>query len=90
MTGVFFVLSFQKSCDGVTVSEISGQDLSLTTSQTGNNISWLFEVSANVSGCGEGGREGGRGCGGKKKEGRENVCVVLVDKLLRFNEMPMP
>ena len=58
MTGVFFVLSFQKSCDGVTVSEISGQDLSLTTSQTGNNISWLFEVSANVSGCGEGRREG--------------------------------
>ena len=67
MTGVFFVLSFQKSCDGVTVSEISGQDLSLTTSQTGNNISWLFEVSANVSGCGEGRREGGR----ERERGRE-------------------
>ena len=46
---VFFVLSFQKSCDGVTVSEISGQKLSLTTSQTDNNINWLFEVSVNVS-----------------------------------------
>ena len=68
MTGVFFVLSFQKSCDGVTVSEISGQDLSLTTSQTGNNISWLFEVSANVSGCGEGGRE--------RERGKEGVDVV--------------
>ena len=43
-----FVFSFQKSCDGVTVSEISGQELSLTTSQT-DNISWLFEVSVNVS-----------------------------------------
>ena len=69
---VFFVLSFQKSCDGVTVSEISGQELSLTTSQTGNSISWLFEVSANVSGCGceEGVREGIWGEGrGRKREG---------------------
>ena len=46
MTGVF-VLSFQKSCDGVTLSEISGQELSLTTSQT-ESVSWLFEVSVNV------------------------------------------
>ena len=72
MTSVFFILSFQKSCDGVTVSEISGQELSLTTSQTGNNISWLFEVSVNVSVWVLGG-----GCEeeieGKKKEGGENV-----------------
>ena len=76
MTGVFFVLSFQKSCDGVTVSEISGQDLSLTTSQTGNNISWLFEVSANVSGYGEGGREGGREREREREGGKEGGDVV--------------
>lgn len=90
---VFFILSFQKSCDGVTVSEISGQELSLTTSQTGNSISWVFEVSVNVSGCEEGGgSEGGDMGGGKRKKegGRMYICVVLVDKLLHFNEMPMP
>ena len=34
--------------DGVTISEISGQELSLAWSQT-TNISWVFEVSVTVS-----------------------------------------
>ena len=47
-TNVFVVLPSQEASCGVTINEISGQELSMTTSQT-DNISWLFEVSVNVS-----------------------------------------
>ena len=63
---MFVVLPSQEASCGVTINEISGQELSMTTSQT-DNISWLFEVSVNVgvSVCVvEKGKEGGWGGGG--------------------------
>ena len=65
-TNVFVVLPSQEASCGVTINEILGRELSMTTSQT-DNISWLFEVSVNVgvSVCVvEKGKEGGWGGGG--------------------------